>query len=76
MSHNIFHMIIELQNNLQVNQNARVSATAGASNNVRHTRGSLNRSQSQNKEGNGAGNFISSKQLTDTLAKKRSSKKN
>jgi hypothetical protein len=45
-------------------------------NNVRTTRGSLNRSQSQNKEGDGTPNFISPKHLLDAAAKRQSTKKN
>jgi len=70
-SPNNFHLNFEWQNNLQVQQKGQLPT----GNNVRTTRGSLNRSQSQNKEGNSTPNFISPKHLLDAAAKKRSGKK-
>ncbi|XP_021318525.1 uncharacterized protein LOC110436271 isoform X2 [Sorghum bicolor] len=58
--------------NLQVKQ----KASTPAGNIGRNTRGSLMRSQSQNKEGNVTPNFISPKHLLDSAARKRSARKN
>ena len=55
---------------------AQLAASTPAGNIVRTTRVSLNRNQSQNKEGNGTPNFITSKHLSDAVAKRRSAKKN
>jgi hypothetical protein len=59
-----------------VKQKGQVTTSTPAGNMVRTTRGSLNRNQSQNKEGNGTPNFITSKHLSDAVAKRRSAKKN
>jgi hypothetical protein len=52
-------------------QKGQLVASTPAGNIVRTTRGSLNRNQSQNKEGNGTPNFISRAQLTDAVSKRR-----
>jgi hypothetical protein len=57
-------------------QKGQLVASTPAGNIVRTTRGSLNRNQSQNKEGNAAPNFITLKNLSDAVAKRRSTKKN
>jgi hypothetical protein len=59
-----------------VKQKGQVTTSTPAGNMVRTTRGSLNRNQSQNKEGNGTPNFITSKHLSDAVAKRQSAKKN
>jgi len=59
-----------------VKPKAQLAASTPAGNIVRTTRVSLNRNQSQNKEGNGTPNFISSKHLADAVAKRQSAKMN
>jgi len=59
-----------------VKPKAQLAASTPAGNIVRTTRVSLNRNQSQNKEGNGTPNFITSKHLSDAVEKRRSAKKN
>ena len=57
-------------------QKGQLAAWTPTGNIVRTTRGSLNRNQPQNKEGNGTPNFITSKHLFDAVAKRQSAKMN